>query len=119
MHGDLTAEHVLTAGGAVTGILSWGDAKVADPADDLSWLLVAAPQESVDSIMEAYQLRRTELLDPHLTDRALLAGELALARWLLYGVRSGNDDVVDDAVQMLTELDEHTNDSDLPARSLS
>jgi hypothetical protein len=34
-------------------------------------------------------------------------------------VRSGNDDVVDDAVQMLTELDEHTNDSDLPARSLS
>jgi macrolide phosphotransferase len=119
VHGDLTAEHVLTAGGAVTGILSWGDAKVADPADDLSWLLVAAPQESVDSIMEAYQLRRTELLDPHLTDRALLAGELALARWLLYGVRSGNDDVVDDAVQMLTELDEHTNDSDLPARSLS
>jgi len=98
---------------------SWGDAKVADPADDLSWLLVAAPQESVDSIVEAYQLRRTELLDPHLTDRALLAGELALARWLLYGVRSGNDDVVDDAVQMLTELDEHTNDSDLPARSLS
>jgi len=108
VHGDLTAEHVLTAGGAVTGLLAWGDAKVADPADDLSWLLVAAPQDSVDSIMEAYQLRRTELLDPHLTERALLAGELALARWLLYGVRSGNDAVVEDAVQMLTDLDEHT-----------
>ncbi|MCC2309770.1 macrolide 2'-phosphotransferase [Cellulomonas chengniuliangii] len=108
VHGDLTTEHVLTAGGAVTGILDWSDAKVADPADDLSWLLVAAPQEAVDSIMEAYQLRRTELIDPHLAERALLAGELALARWLLYGVRSGQDDVVADAVQMLVELDAHT-----------
>jgi hypothetical protein len=60
--------------------------------------------------MEAYQLRRTELTDPHLADRALLAGELALARWLLYGVRSGDDDVVADAVQMLDELDEQTRD---------
>jgi aminoglycoside phosphotransferase (APT) family kinase protein len=119
VHGDLSAEHVLTAGGAITGILGWGDAKVADPADDLAWLLVAAPQESVDSIMEAYQLRRTELLDPHLADRAMLAGELALARWLLYGVRSGNDDVVEDAVQMLVELDEHTSGSELAAGSVS
>ncbi|GHS84940.1 Mph(A) family macrolide 2'-phosphotransferase [Actinomycetota bacterium] len=108
VHGGLTTEHVLTDGDTVTGILDWSEAKVADPADDLSWLLVAAPQDAVDSIMEAYQLRRTELLDPHLADRALLAGELALARWLLYGVRSGDDEVVADAVQMLDELDEHT-----------
>ena len=39
---------------------------------------------------------------------ALLAGELALARWLLYGVRSGDPAVVADAVQMLEELDAHT-----------
>ena len=51
-----------------------------------------------DSIIEAYQLRRTELIDPHLVDRALLAGELALARWLLYGVRSQDDEIIDDAV---------------------
>ena len=54
--------------------------------------LVAAPPDAADSIMEAYQLRRTELTDPHLVDRALLAGELALARWLLYGVRSRTRD---------------------------
>lgn len=108
VHGDLTTEHVLTAGGSVTGILDWSDAKVADPADDLAWLLVAAPQDAVDAIMEAYQLRRTELTDPHLAERALLAGELALARWLLYGVRTNQRDVVDDAVQMLVELDLHT-----------
>lgn len=108
VHGDLSSDHVLVADGAVTGVMAWGEAKVADPADDLSWLLVAAPQDAVDSIMEAYQLRRTELTDPHLAERALLAGELALARWLLYGVRAGDDEVVADAVQMLDELDEQT-----------
>jgi len=108
VHGDLTNERILVRDGEVTGILHWGDASVADPADDLSWLLVAATPDAADSIMEAYQLRRTELLDPHLVDRALLAGELALARWLLYGVRAGNADVVADAVAMLEDLDEHT-----------
>ncbi|RMI12993.1 phosphotransferase [Cellulomonas triticagri] len=110
VHGDLSADHVLVADGAVTAVMSWGEAKVADPADDLAWLLVAAPQDAVDSILEAYQLRRTELTDPHLADRALLAGELALARWLLYGVRAQDDEVVADAVQMLDELDEQTRD---------
>jgi aminoglycoside phosphotransferase (APT) family kinase protein len=105
VHGDLTASHVLVRDEDVSGLLDWGDAMVADPADDLAWLLVAAPQDAVDSILEAYLLRRTELTDPFLTDRALLAGELALARWLLYGVRSGQEDVVEDAVGMLADLD--------------
>lgn len=108
VHGDLSAEHVLTDGDAVTGVLAWGDTQVADPADDLAWLVVTAPEDAVESILEAYQLRRTELTDPHLLDRALLAGELALARWLLYGVRSGDESIVADAVQMLEELDAHT-----------
>lgn len=119
VHGDLSADHVLVADGAVTGVVAWGEAKVADPADDLAWLLVAAPQEAVDSVMEAYQLRRTELKDPHLAERALLAGELALARWLLYGVRSGDDEVVADAVQMLDELDEQTRDVAEPGTASS
>ena len=70
----------------------------------------AAPPDAVESILEAYLLRRTELTDPYLTERALLAGELALARWLLYGVRSGQQDVVDDAVGMLTDLDAATSE---------
>jgi len=110
VHGDLTSDRVLVSGDAVTGILHWGDACVADPADDLAWLLVAAHPDATDSIMEAYQLRRTELTDPHLTERALLAGELALARWLLYGVRTQDAEIIDDAVAMLEDLDAHTRD---------
>ena len=107
VHGDLSADHVLCVGDEPTGMLGWSEAKVADPADDLAWLLVAAPQEAVDPILEAYSLRRTELSDHHLADRALLAGELALARWLLYGVRSKDQVVVDDAREMLAELEQH------------
>ena len=107
VHGDLTASHVLTDSHLITGVLGWGEAKVADPADDLAWLLVAAPSDAVDSITEAYQLRRTELKDPNLMARAELAGELALARWLLFGVRTQQSDVVEDAEAMLADLVEH------------
>ncbi len=107
VHGDLSADHVLCTGAEPTAVLGWSEAKVADPADDLAWLLVAAPQEAVDPILEAYSLRRTELSDHHLAERALLAGELALARWLLYGVRTGDQAVIDDARGMLAELEEH------------
>lgn len=108
VHGDLSAEHVLCSGAEVSGVLGWSEAKVADPADDLAWLLVAAPQEGVDPILEAYNLRRTELSDRHLAARALLAGELALARWLLHGVRADDATIVDDATAMLADLAEHT-----------
>ncbi|MFF2268960.1 phosphotransferase [Cellulosimicrobium cellulans] len=112
VHGDLGPEQVLVARGRVVAVTDWASARVADPADDLAWLLVSAPPEAIDSIMEAYQLRRTELTDKHLVDRALLVGELALARWLLHGVRHGLDDVVADALDMLADLDDATQDAD-------
>ena len=109
VHGDMVAERVLVSGGpddgAVVGILGWGSAHVADPADDLAWFMVAAAAETAASVLEAYLRRRAGLSDPHLTDRAALAGELAVARWLLYGVSTRNDDIVADAVGMLTDLE--------------
>lgn len=107
VHGDLSAEHVLCDQDAPVGVLAWSEAMVADPADDLAWLLVAAPQPAVDPIIEAYHLRRTELRDPHLPTRALLAGELAVARWLLHGVHTDEEAVIEDARSMLTELELH------------
>jgi macrolide phosphotransferase len=114
VHGDLSSEHVLCRGERLTAVLGWSEAKVADPADDLAWLLVAAPQEAVDPILEAYNLHRTELRDRYLADRALLAGELALARWLLHGVSADDAEIVDDATAMLVELDEQTSLDDVP-----
>ncbi|MBD8078235.1 phosphotransferase [Cellulosimicrobium arenosum] len=110
VHGDLSPEQVFVARGRVVAVTGWSDARVADPADDLAWLLASAPPEAIDSITEAYQLRRTELTDTRLTDRALLVSELALARWLMHGVRHDLDDVVADALDMLADLDEATRD---------
>ena len=107
VHGDLSAEHVLCDANEPVAVLGWSESKVADPADDLAWLLVAAPEEAVDPILEAYHLRRTEMRDQHLASRALLAGELAVARWLLHGVRADDAAIVDDATAMLRELESH------------
>ncbi len=119
VHGDLSAEHVLCDGQAPVGVLAWSEAKVADPADDLAWLLVAAPHEAVDPILESYHLHRTELRDPHLAERALLAGELAVARWLLHGVHVEDPAIVDDAKEMLAELAEQIAASDAEAAALA
>ena len=115
VHGDLSADHILCSPERPVAVLGWSEAKVADPADDLAWLLVAAPHEAIDAIVEAYNLRRTELRDPHIGERALLAGELALARWLLHGVHMDDQVIVDDATAMLAELAEQTAADEAPA----
>lgn len=104
VHGDLGSEYLLTDGEKVTGMDGWANARVADPADDLAWLVATASPEAADSVLEAYQLRRTETRDVGLLERALLISELAIARWLQYGVRENNPAIVSDGTQMLAEL---------------
>ncbi|GAA2515904.1 phosphotransferase [Rarobacter incanus] len=104
-HGALAADAILVQAGNVAAVRDWSEVKIADPADDLAWVLAAAPHDCIDSIMEAYQLRRTELPDPNIVARASLASELALLRWLLHGTRNNLPDVVADAVEMLADLD--------------
>lgn len=104
IHGDLGAEFLLTDGDQVTGIDGWANARVADPADDLAWLLAGVSPETADSILEAYQMRRTESRDPGLAERALLISEIAIARWLHYGVRENDPEIIADGQAMLAEL---------------
>lgn len=104
VHGDLDAELVRVADDAVTAISGWSHARVADPADDLVWLAAAASQPEWDTIMTAYQGERGHFVDPHLRERALLGGELALARWLRHGTLNELPDVVADAEAMLLDL---------------
>lgn len=105
VHGGLAEHQVIVTEGAVAGVLGWADARVADPADDLAWLLASAPSEVFDIILGSYLMGRRDILDPHLADRAALASELALARWLMHGVRTDNPDIVADAEAMLSDLE--------------
>lgn len=104
VHGGMAEHQWLVADGSVAGLLGWSDARVADPADDLGWLVAAAPADVVESVVEAYTLGRREMRDPHLGDRAALASEFALARWLMHGVRTESAEIVNDAEAMLADL---------------
>lgn len=105
VHGDLAAESVLVRDDTVVAVVDWGQARVADPADDLAWLIAAATESATESVLEAYAHHRRDAPDRDLLRRARLSGELALARWLLHGVTSGDDAVVADAVAMLGDLE--------------
>lgn len=104
IHGDLVAEHVVVDGTRVVGILDWADAKVADPADDLAWLLTECRPESFTAVLSTYEDARGRS-DDGLEARAVLAGEMALVRWLMHGVRSRSDEIIEDAIDMLRDLD--------------
>lgn len=103
-HNDLSPEQFVTQDGAVTAVLGWGEVAVADPADDLAWLLALLDEAAMESVLEAYWVARTELRDPHISDRAKLAAELALVRWLLHGQAVESDEITEDAVSMLEQL---------------
>lgn len=112
VHGDLVGENVLVSGDDVVGVLEWSETRVGDPADDLAWLGVGTAQPALDAVVAAYSAARRELPDRDLRRRARLAGELNVARWLLHGVSTDDPEVVDDAVQMLADLDASV--ADLP-----
>lgn len=104
-HGDMGEHQLVVREGAIAGVVDWMDASVADPADDLAWLAAAAPDDVFESVLEAYTMTRRELRDPHLLDRARLASELALMRWLMFGVRSEDAHIVADGQGMLADLE--------------
>lgn len=112
VHGDLAPEHVLVDGGTVSGVIDWGEACVADPADDLAWVVATTDADVLDTVVEAYAMGRSEAPDRHLVDRARLAGELALARWLLGGVAADDASVVDRASERLRDLADRTTDDE-------
>ncbi|SPT52735.1 Phosphotransferase enzyme family [Actinomyces bovis] len=113
VHGDLAEENVLVAGGGVVGMRGFAQAHVGDPAEDLAWIYASVPLDCLDSIENGYDIARSEGVDKHLRDRAELVSELGLVRWLMHGVHSNNDTVIQDAVTMLGDLLEQVGDEPL------
>jgi macrolide phosphotransferase len=108
VHGDLAPENVLVEFGDVVAVLEWGEARVADPADDLAWIVAGVDDDVLDSLLEAYRGSRRDTPDRDLVARARLSAELALARWLLHGVATDDDAIVADAHRMIVDLDRAT-----------
>ena len=105
IHGSLNGSSVLELDGKVSGVLHWAGLRVSDPAEDLSWVLGGASPETARAIMARYFEARTGA-DSNIWPRALLYSELELARWLLHGYSTGNQEIIEDAVGMLLVLTE-------------
>ena len=106
VHGDLASDSVLLQDGSIHAVADWGEARVADPADDFAWLAAEASPQALESVVEAYALARREAPDRDLIRRARLAGELAVARWLLHGVTRDDEAITAEAVTMLVGLEQ-------------
>lgn len=104
VHGDLAGERVLVEGDAVVAMAEFGSAHVGDPASDLAWLVASAPEDALESVLEAYALGRAEGGEAAVLARAQLHSELALGRWLLHGIRTGQEPIAREAEVMLNEL---------------
>lgn len=109
IHGSLSAESfVLTdhdVGPIVTGVLGWNTLRVGDPARDLHWL--SGTGEAAESVLAAYRSSSSRHHDGLLVQRSMLHAELELARWLLHGVDSRDQRIIDDAVSLLDGLVDH------------
>ncbi|PWD50316.1 aminoglycoside phosphotransferase [Serinibacter arcticus] len=104
VHGDLAPERVLADRDGVLAITDFTAAHVGDPAVDLAWLMAAAPEDALESVLEAYALHRGEAAGSMIVARAQLLSELALGRWLLHGLRLRDSLVTDEAEAMLADL---------------
>ena len=68
--------------------------------------MLTADDAAFDTVLEAYVMARREQPDRHLADRARLAGELALVRWLNAGLAADDAGIVDEAHLAMRDLAE-------------
>lgn len=104
-HGDLTLGNILSSHDAVRSILECEKLELADPAVDLAWLLPLVSNDFLERLIAAYSGAR-RVPDLHLFTRAQLYSELALLDWLRFGLTNRDAEIVTQAQQMLTDLDE-------------
>ncbi|MFT4468314.1 phosphotransferase [Arthrobacter sulfonylureivorans] len=105
VHGDLHEDNLLVHDGSVSSVTGWTDLRIGDPADDFAWLVAVHEQSFADVVLESYRKYRKDPVDPHLMRRAALAAEFALAQWLVRGLAADDQAMVDEAVEMLNELE--------------
>ncbi|WP_116952702.1 phosphotransferase family protein [Jiangella endophytica] len=84
-HNDLGAEHVLADGAAITGVIDWTDAAIADPAVDLGRLYRDLGPDVVERIAGSYD-GDADAVAP---ERVVFYARCALLEDIAYGVESG------------------------------
>lgn len=103
VHGNMQLEQLLVHNEHVTGVLGWSALAVDDPALDLAWLS-AAGLSTFDSALARYRLEREVSSPEAFRARAFFYHELEVAKWLLHGVETHDDEIIADAVRMFDAI---------------
>jgi macrolide phosphotransferase len=103
VHGSLRLDDFLTEGDRVTAITGWRSLHVGDPARDIAWVTAPTMKDIAQPIETAYRSAHSGA-DRRLFQRGRFWAELDIARWLLHGMDSGNEDVVRDATDLINQL---------------
>jgi hypothetical protein len=115
IHGDMAAEHLLQHSDRISAMTDFASVQVSDPAEDLAQILAPLPPDVAGSIVGAYRKRRADMEDPHLENRAAFLGEIAIIRWLQHGLALGDSAIIEDARNMLADLDRAVEEEDAAA----
>jgi len=84
-HNDLGAEHVLVDdSGAITGVIDWSDAALADPARDVARIL----RDLGPGMFETVLAQHPAAWDPAARERAVFYARCALLEDLVYGLHT-------------------------------
>jgi len=103
VHGSLRLDDFLVEGERVTAITGWRSLHVGDPAHDVAWVTAPSMKDIALPIETAYRSALNGA-DRRLFQRGRFWAELDIARWLLHGLDSGNDEVTRDATQLINDL---------------
>ncbi|MBO9577509.1 MAG: macrolide 2'-phosphotransferase [Microbacteriaceae bacterium] len=110
--GGFDSSSFLAVEDTVVALEGWHGLAIGDPAEDFKWAVQT--ERVADAVFSGYW-STAGTGDRRLRHRAALLSELDLGRWLLHGVESKATDVVDDAVELLTNLAERIH-GDMSAR---
>lgn len=105
VHHDLSEQAFFRSGARISAMRDWSAARVADPAQDLAWLVSTLEHDALDALLEAYREQRRGRVDARLLERAQVLGELAVVEWLLHGIDTDDAEIIDDARGMLADLE--------------
>lgn len=104
VHGDVGPDQFMWSDCSISCVLGFGSAHVGDPALDFSTLVSGLDEELFEAVLTSYENAIGQPVGEHFFNRAVLLSELALARWMLFGSRSGQHQIVDEARTMMDEL---------------
>lgn len=102
IHSDFAPEHVLVDGGAISGVIDWGDVALGDPAIDFGGIYYAGGDDAVATALAEYAPSPTARA--RLAARARFIGVCRAAGDLEYGVATDRHDYTAAALRALDRL---------------